>query len=216
MAVFADVGRLNVPRRLADRIVVVVTTGAVCRETVMIEVRRQPAVARVAVVTAITARDVILGSTESDGVVVAARTAALDLQVIDLSFRREGRDRVAVFADISCRNMVLWLADRFNVVVAAGAVRCEVGMIEVCRQPAIRCVAVFTASSALNMILRFAIGNRVVVAARATAADLAMIDTRCRRERHDRVAVLAGIRRLNVPRRLADRLDVVIVTTGTV
>lgn len=40
VAVFADVGRLNVPRRLADCLNVVVATGTVRREVGMIEVRR--------------------------------------------------------------------------------------------------------------------------------------------------------------------------------
>jgi len=79
VAILANVRRINMTPWLTDRIGVVVTTGAVRREAAMIKIGWHPTIGCMAVTAGIAARNVILWFSKSDGIIVAARTTALDL-----------------------------------------------------------------------------------------------------------------------------------------
>lgn len=61
--------------------------------------------------------------------VMAGRTGAQNLCVIDIQHRRPGRRRVAVFADVGSQHVLRILAGRDTAVMTADAVVCHVGMI---------------------------------------------------------------------------------------
>jgi len=102
MTIFADVRGRSMRLRLADRIDRVVATYTVAGNVVVLKIRRQPAIGGVAIFTGIATLNVILRFTIHDGIVMAARAATQDLQVIDAHDRDECYCRMAIFAD-ACR-----------------------------------------------------------------------------------------------------------------
>lgn len=75
MAVFANICRQGMSRRLANYGVVVVAIDAVARNVVVTEIRRHPSESRVTVVASVSAWDVSPRLTDSDDVVVAGDAA---------------------------------------------------------------------------------------------------------------------------------------------
>lgn len=122
MTIFADRRRVDVIERLADRLDAVMAAYAVAHDVVVIEIRRQPAVRRVAVLARVAACDVIRGFAIGDRIVVAARARAEHMQVVDGRHGRERDDVMTVFANIGRLYVSLRFADRRHVVVAAEAV----------------------------------------------------------------------------------------------
>ena len=175
MAVFADVAGCYMRRRLADGIDRVVTTHAVSCDIGVIEVRRQPAIGRVAVIAGIGAEDmsgVLAGGRRA---VVAAAAVSQHLQMIDAHDRSEGHNGVTVFADIGCLDMRGRLADLIDRVVTTYAIPHDVVVIEVGGDPANGRVAVIAGLATQDMPGVLADGRHAVVAARARADDLEVV-----------------------------------------
>lgn len=130
VTVFANVGRLDVRRRLAGCIRAVVAVETVAGDVYVIEVGRQPADGRMAIVTAIAAGDMrrVLARC---GYTVVARSAGADyLRVIDGDYRFERNGIVAILADIRRLYMRSTLASRRSAVVTAHAIPHDADMIE--------------------------------------------------------------------------------------
>ena len=83
MTVFADIARLNMCLILARGVRTVMAAGTVTRDVDVIEIRRQPASRRMAVVTVVATVDVILVLAASDHAIVAGSAGPDHLCVID-------------------------------------------------------------------------------------------------------------------------------------
>lgn len=136
VAVLADVRRLNMRRRLANGVDVIVAAHAVARDVVVIEVGGNPRGRRMAVLASVPTRDVRRRLARNDGVVVAAHASPNDLEMIDLRDGRECDDRVAILADVRREDVARRLTDRVDTIVAARAISHDVVVVEVGRHEA--------------------------------------------------------------------------------
>jgi len=209
MAVLADVSCLNVPGILANGFDAVMTADAIARDIEMVEVRREPAIACMTVITSITTGNVCWMFARCDGAIVAGRADADDLGMVYRISRREKHAVMAVLADIAGLEMRRILANGIGAVVTAEAIASDIDVVEVCRDPAIGRVALVAGIPAAYMRRVLARGNRAIVAGRAGADYLVMLDPVRRRKDHVVMAVLANIGGLNVQRTLADRIGTV-------
>jgi len=158
MAILADVSCLNVPGILANGFDAVMTADAIARDIEMVEVRREPAIACMTVITSITTGDVCWMFSRGDGAIVAGRTDADNLGMVDRISRREDHTVMTVLADIACLNMRWMLADGVGAVMAAEAFTSDIEVIEVRRNPAIGRVAFVAGVTTGNMCWMFARG----------------------------------------------------------
>ena len=101
----------------------------------MIEVRRQPAHGRVAVIAVISTRNVCRVFAGCRDAVVARATGAQYLGVIYCDCRLESDGAMAILANVGRLNVQRTLASRRDPVVAAHAVVGDTGMIEYGRYP---------------------------------------------------------------------------------
>jgi len=147
--------------------------------------------------------------------VVAGRTRAEDLIVIDGDNGRPYIRTVAVLADVSRERVQRALASRIRTVMAVGAVANNIRMVEVRGRPRNCRMAVIAVVSARNVCRMFTCGDHAVVARAAGPDDLCVIDVECRQPGVRGMAVFANIAGLNVSWVLASRICAV-VAAGTV
>ncbi len=136
MAVLAHIGGLNVCRVLTGGVSAVVARDTVRRYIGVIEIRREPADRRVAVVAVLPAGDVRGVLAGCNDAVMTISAGAQNLCVIDTKRRYPDVWGVAVFTDVSRGNMRRILARSFDAIVTVDAVACDIGMVEIGRQPA--------------------------------------------------------------------------------
>lgn len=118
MAVLTDVSGGNVRCVLARRFNAVVAADAVASDVDMVEVRRQPAGRRMAVVALIATRDMRRMFSGRGDTVVAGATGSEDLCVINRDDRYESYCGVAIFADVCGRNVGRTTSGRRDSVMA--------------------------------------------------------------------------------------------------
>lgn len=149
---------------LARGIGAVVAADAISRDIDVIEVRRQPADCRMAILAVVTAVDMIRALAGRDDAVVAGSAGSKDLRVVDGIDRYPDIRCVAVFADVAGLYMGLRLARRVGTVVAAEAISRDVDVIEIRRQPACCRMAVVAVVAAGNVCRVFAGRGEAIVA----------------------------------------------------
>ena len=130
MAVLANIGRLYVGRSLAGRLGAVVTVNAITADVDMIEVRRNPGLGSVAVITSNTTVDVGRVFAGRNGAIVAGTTTTDDLGVVDRGCRNPKRTIVAVFTNVGRLYMGWTLARGGGAIVTANAVVRDTGVFE--------------------------------------------------------------------------------------
>lgn len=109
MAVLTDIGRVHVCRVFALGVHAIVATEAISRDVRMVENRRRPQGARVAVVASVTGNNMAGRFSGCLKTVMAGTTAAVCSCVIHIRNRTPGRCRVASVTH-GCRcNVIGWL-----------------------------------------------------------------------------------------------------------
>jgi len=195
-------------RRPADHFrVVLMTLGA--REVVAMILRlirqagvpvvgRYPRIRAVAQTTVLHGIEMARVLSGSRSAVVARRTGAENLVVIDRCYRRPSRCAVAILANIGCLDVGRSLANGIGAVVATHTVVHDVDVVKVGRQPGDCRMAVVAIIAAGDMGGVFAGCYEAVMTGAASTNDLRMVngvnrhpDVRC-------MAVLADIGRLDV------------------
>jgi len=144
MAVLTNIAGLNVGRVLSGGFGAVMAADAVAADVHMIEISRQPADGRVAVVAIIPARDMRRVFTGRRSAIVAGAAGAQHLSVIDRRGRRKGDCAVAVLANIGGLHVCRALPCRGSTVVAAHAVSSDACVIEYGREPGAHSMAIVT------------------------------------------------------------------------
>jgi len=135
VAVFAAITGLDVCRVLAGRIRAVVAVNAISSDVQMIEIGRQPPRRGMAVVTGISAVQMVEIFSARGDAIVAGTAGADDLHVIDNVCGRECTGVVAVFANNGGLDVRRVLARRGCTIVTARTVVENVRMVEIRRQP---------------------------------------------------------------------------------
>ena len=212
VAILADIGRLYVCRGLAGGVGAVVAVDAVARDVDVIEVGRQPACCRMAVVAGIAARDmcrILAGCCQA---VMTGTAGTHDLHMVYRIHRRECICIVAVFADIRRRDVRRGLAGGLGTVMAAYAVTGDIDVIEIGRRPADSRMTIVAIIAAVQMCWMFALGRDAVMTGTAGAQDLCMVNGRYRRPDVRIVAVFAHIAGLYMCRILTGSFRAVVAT----
>ncbi len=210
MAVLTSIGRLDMGRVLAGSIRSVVTTETVADNIEMIEVGRDPAIGRVAVITSVAAAYVCRVLVRGDRAIVAGRAGADDLIVVDSVGRHKDKIVVTVFAQVCGLDMHRILANGVIPVVAAEAVGHDIRVLKCCRDPTVRRMAVVAVVSTADMGRVFTCGDHAVMAGRAESDDLGMINRVGGREKRAVMTVFTNIARLDMRRVLADGIGAVV------
>ena len=151
MAVLTDVGRIDVVRPLACRLGAVVAAEAVTRDIHMIEIRRDPRVGGVAIVTVVAARDVRRVFPGGDRAVVTGNAGTNDLDVVHCVGRRPDDVVVAVLADVGRVYVIRTFTSGRRAVVTGDAAVDDVCVIEVRRHPGRRRMTVVAVVAARNV-----------------------------------------------------------------
>ncbi len=133
MAVFTDVGGLNMCWILASRVRAVVAAHTIASDIDVIEVRRYPTRGRMTVVAVVAAVNVCQGLAGRRDAVMTGAAGAHYLRVVNGKHRREHIGVVAIFTDIAGLDMGWPFARSFYAVVATRAVTCDVHMVEIRR-----------------------------------------------------------------------------------
>lgn len=120
MAVFTQIGGLDMIGVLARRRGAVMAAVAVVRGDRVIEIGRYPSAARMTTRAVIAARDVGIVLALCDSAVVAAIAGALNLVVIDADHGSPIRGTVACLAHVAGLDVICALASGCNTVMAAG------------------------------------------------------------------------------------------------
>lgn len=136
MAVFTDIGSLNMRRRFAGGVRAVMTTHAIAGDTRMIKRCWDPACSGMTIVTIVAARNVRWVFAGSSIAVMTRAAGTQHVCVIDGKHGIKYICRVAVLADITGRYVLRAFANCLSAVVAAYAVASDVHVIEVRWQPA--------------------------------------------------------------------------------
>ncbi len=193
VAVLAQICRLNMHRAFSDRIRAVVTTEAVTRDIDMIEIRRNPANGRMAVIAGVATSDMCRILAFGDRAVVAGVTRTDNLGVIYLVCGSKNGSVMAVITRISGVYMRRILACS-NASVVTGTARADhLCMVHlVCWSERHIVVAVFTNAACLDMRRILAGSIHTVMAAEAVVDDVRMIESG-RSPACGCVAVVAGI-----------------------
>jgi len=143
VTVLTDVRCLYVREVFAGRLDTVVATCTVADNIDMVEIGRQPADRRMAVVAITAAGDMSCVFASRRDAVMAGAANTQYLCVVHRSHRLK-RDRVvAVFADITCLHVCRTLAGRGSAIMTADAVSKNVGVVVSCREPPSRIVTIF-------------------------------------------------------------------------
>ena len=133
MAIFADIGCLDVCRIFPYCVCAVVTAKAVAGDIHVVEIRRHPANRAVTVIAIVTACNMSRVLADCSDAIVAGCAGADDLGVIDDYHGLPHCSGVAIFTDV-CRQGVRWaLACSVRAVMAIYAVSGDGSMIESCR-----------------------------------------------------------------------------------
>lgn len=165
----------------------------VARDVVVVEIRRQPTVGRMAIVTGVAAIDMV-GILASRGrAVVTARAGSEDLEVIHSAYRRKSRRRVAILADTSRRNVRRGFPRRTRAVMTAHAVRRNAEVIEKHREPTGSDMAGIALCLSNRVIGRLPDALHVVVARRAFAVNRVVIHFDQREPRRRSMTVFAEV-----------------------
>ena len=135
VAVLADIACLNMCRILAGRFRPIVATGAIAGDADMIEVRRQPASGRVAIVAGIAARNVSRVFACCCVAVMTGSARAEYLCMVDRRRRHKRECAVAVFTDVAGRYVCQIFSDGGCSIVATNAIIENVCMIKGGRNP---------------------------------------------------------------------------------
>ena len=133
MAVLADVGGLDVCRRLADGVCSIVAADAVVGDVHVVEIGRHPCGCCVAVIAAVTAWYVHRVFARRGYTVVTGSTAADNLTVVDSVCRRPDIGCMAVLTDVSALDVRWRLACRLCAIVTVKAVASDIYMVEIRR-----------------------------------------------------------------------------------
>jgi hypothetical protein len=118
MAVFTDIGGLNMCRGLSGCVGAIVAAEAVTGEVGMINIRRDPARGCVTVVASVAAGYMRRILAFGDRAIVAGSTGTDHLCVVYPVCRREELTVVTVFTNVGRLDMCRTLADRSDTVVA--------------------------------------------------------------------------------------------------
>ena len=179
MAVFADIGRRNVRRVLADRIRAVVAARTTIDDIRVIEVRRRPANRRVTVVAGIAGGQVGRVLARCGNAIMTGAAGTDDLGMVHGEYRCEHVCRMAVLANIAGLNVRQMLAGGLGAVVAAGAVVAVVAARDVRRMFARRGDAVVAGATGSENLRVVYCGNRLEGdRAMAILADIGRLDVR--------------------------------------
>jgi len=193
MAVLAKIGRLNVRQVLADRVSAVVAAEAVRGDIDMIEVRRNPANRRMAVIAVVATTDMSRILAFGDRAVMAGVTGADNLGVIYPVCRCESDCVVAVIASIAGVYVLRVLANCYGPVVTGTARADHLCMVHlVCRCERHIVMAVFANAARLNMRRILAGSIYTVMAAEAVVDNVGVIESGWY-PAHGCVAVIAGV-----------------------
>jgi len=197
---FIALGRcLDMRAILAFRRAAVVATGTATRAHIdMIEHRGQPGIRRVTIVTDVAAGDVIRCLAICSRPVVAARTGAKHIGVVDAYHRDPARGTVTVIAQVRRLDMRGVLALGRTAVMATGAVTGNAGMIENSGRPGVCRVAVVAGVAAGDVVRCLALGGRPVVTVRTTTEHVGVVHPHHRGPAAVSMAVLAQVCRLDV------------------
>ncbi len=172
----------------------------------------RPCIRRVAQTTVLRGIEVPWIHAGSLRAVVAGRTGAQDLVVVDCRHRRPDGAAVAVLADVGCLHMRGALAGRVGAIVTAEAIVDDVGMVEVRGCPCNGRMAVITVIATGDVGRVFAGRLDAVMAGTASAQDLCVVHRKHRRPDVRSVAVLANVAGLDVRRSLARGIGAVMAT----
>ena len=129
----------------------------------MSEYMGNPDAGVMAVVTLSRRHEVTRVSSRGDDAIMAERAGANDLRVIDRHYGAPCRCGVAVLANVRRQRMRRVLSSRVRAVMAAYAIACNVGVVEVGRDPRHSRMAVVTIVTAGNVRRMLAGRNRAVV-----------------------------------------------------
>jgi len=138
MTVLADVCRQRVRRRFAYGCDIVVAVDTAARDVVVVEVRGRKCDRRVAVVTSVTAWNVVRVLADGRETVMAGATSAQHLKVIDCGRGSERNRRMAILAEARRRDMRGLFTCCANAVMATGAVGDDSEMVEKHWEPGAR------------------------------------------------------------------------------
>jgi len=125
---------------------------------------RNPRIRRVAVIAFMNGSEVPEIRASCRGAIVAGRTYADYLVVIDSRRGRPGRRRMAALANVTGIHVIGTLARRFCAVVALDTVSDDTHVIEICRNPGHSCMAVIAVITAGDMGWVFAGRDQAVMA----------------------------------------------------
>ncbi len=193
MAVFADIGGLNVRRAFTGRLGTVVATDAVSGDVGVVEGRGHPAGCRVTVVAVVAAVYVSRMLAACCDAVMTGVAGAYDLGVIN---RKDGRKHicaVAVLADIGGLNVRRAFTRGFDAIMAVDAIARDIDVIEIRRQPASCRMTIVAGVTTGNVVWILAHGRKPIVTRTTCSRYLRVIDRVCRRESIGVVAVLADV-----------------------
>ena len=175
VAALACVGRIDVRQAFACNLRIVVTANAVVGDASVIERRRNPRVRRMTIIAGITARKMRRVFTGGCCAVVAGEAGADDLRVIHGVGRVPDDIVVAILADIGGVDMCQALAGGIGAVMTIDAVACDIGMIEVGRNPRRGRMAIVAGVAAGDVSCMLARCRRPIMAGEAGADDLRMV-----------------------------------------
>ena len=125
---------------------------------------RNPRGGRVAFVAFVNRDEVLAIRARCSNSIMAGRTYADYLVVIDSGRGRPGRRRMAAFANVTGIHVIGTLARRFCAVVALDTVSDDTHVIEICRNPGHSCMAVIAVITAGDMGWVFAGRDQAVMA----------------------------------------------------
>lgn len=139
------------------------TAKAIAGDVDVVEIGRNPAKRRMAVVAVIATGNMTGVLAGRDSTVVTGRTDTDHLRMVNPVGRGKDDVVMTVLTHVGRQNMCRVLADGLGAVMAAEAVVDDCGMIEGRRYPAVGRVAVVTRVAARNVRWILASGSRAVV-----------------------------------------------------
>ena len=216
MTVLADIGGLEMRWILACRIRAIVAAEAIAGDVDVIEVRRNPAHGRMAVIAVVATTDMSRILAFGNRAVMAGVTGADNLGVIDLVCRRENGSVMAVIASIAGAYVLKVLAYCYGPVVTGTARADHLHMVHpVCRSERHIVMAVFANAARLDVCRVLAGSIYTVMAAEAVVDNVGVIESgRC--PACGCMAVIAGVATGDMCRVLAfGNCAVVAGVTGT-
>jgi len=212
VTVLANIGGLDMCRVLAGGIGAVVAAEAVVDYICVVKIGWYPCCGRVAIIAVVTAADVRRVLAFCNRAIVTGVAGANNPHVIDPVCRCKEHVVMAVLTHIRRLNVHQALTDRVRAVVATEAVRGDIDVIEIRRNPTRGRMTIIAVVTAADVIQVFAGCGLPIMAGHARAQDLRMVDEVGRCENNVVMAVLADIRCLDMRRILAGCLCAVMAT----